>query len=363
MLYHMDRLELQSWDKDRAQPGYTIFSPLGQRNTYLLNMKGEVVHKWDLPSNPGNHGVLLPNGNLYIALNTPEGPKGLPAKGGRMIEMDWDGNVLWEYIDHTQHHDSRRLPNGHTAYLGWELFDEETCARVQGGEPGTEHELGIYGDTITEVDADGNVVWDWKSSRDMDIEDLPLHPLVHRDEFSHANTLCPLDNGDFLINWRNNDAMAIIDRETKKFKWVMQDSQFGQQHDAQMLPNGNILFFANAADAFLYGPTLGSRVIELNPETKEIVWQFKGKPEHTFYSWFISGAQRQPNGNTLICEGVWGRFFEVTPDGDIVWDYVSPYFNADGSHPAYQNGNYVFRCYKYTPDSPEIAGRLPADPW
>ena len=50
-------------DRERATPGYRIFSPLGLRNTYIINMAGEVVHSWDLPYEPGNYGYLLPNGN------------------------------------------------------------------------------------------------------------------------------------------------------------------------------------------------------------------------------------------------------------------------------------------------------------
>ena len=69
--------------------------------------------------------------------------------------------------------------------------------------------------------------------------------------------------------------------------------------------------------------------------------------------------ERLPNGNTLICEGQWGRLFEVTMDGEIVWDYVSPFFN--GKDVLYAEGNFIFRCYRYAADSPEIGGRLPID--
>ena len=124
-----------------------------------------------------------------------------------------------------------------------------------------------------------------------------------------------------------------------------------------------MLFFANAADATNFGPEHGSRIIELDPETKEIVWEYKAKPGYTFFSWFISGCQRLASGNTLICQGVWGRLFEVTQKGEVVWDYFSPSFVPDGAHPAYQNGNFIFRCYRYAADGPQIAGRLPADPW
>ena len=75
-----------------------------------------------------------------------------------------------------------------------------------------------------------------------------------------------------------------------------------------------------------------SRVLEFDPVTLKIVWQYprkEAKPVLTnsgmLYSSFISSAQRLPNGNTLITEGACGRVFEVTPDHELVWEYLSPY--------------------------------------
>ena len=63
-----------------------------------------------------------------------------------------------------------------------------------------------------------------------------------------------------------------------------------------------------------------------------------------FFNPRIGSAQRLPNGNTLIDEGWFGRFFEVTPEGDTVWEYVNPYFQAQGGAQA----NAVFRAYRYS---------------
>jgi hypothetical protein len=83
-----------------------------------------------------------------------------------------------------------------------------------------------------------------------------------------------------------------------------------------------------------------------------------------------TGAQRLENGNTLICQGRDGRFFEVTPEGEIVWEYWTPYSGtvtlADGSQPRpVRNFTYaVFRATKVPPDHPALAGRRlqPLDP-
>src|SRR5262245_33747291 len=77
----------------------------------------------------------------------------------------------------------------------------EAAARVQGGQPGTEHEGVIYGDYVREIDVAGTTVWEWHAHDDLDIERYPLHPLVHRDEFAHANACCPLPNGDVMLSF------------------------------------------------------------------------------------------------------------------------------------------------------------------
>jgi hypothetical protein len=80
-----------------------------------------------------------------------------------------------------------------------------------------------------------------------------------------------------------------------------------------------------------------SRIIEVDPVSFELVWSYDGP---NFYAMNISGAQRLANGNTLITEGPSGRLFEVTTDGDIVWEYIHPvYVGARAS-------NSVYRAYR-----------------
>ena len=344
-------------DIERATPGFTLFTPLGLYNSYLINMDGEVVHKWELPNDVGNYAYLLENGNLLVAIRTEEGPQGLPAKGGHILELDWDGDVVWEYVDHAQHHDFRRCPNGNTVYLGWELLDPAIQAKVPGGILGQEHPDGIYGDYIKEVDRQGNTIWEWHVATDLNMNRFPLSPTVPRMEYAHANTIFPCQDGDYIINWRYNHTMLRVDRQTKGVTWFLNERLYGQHHDVQQLDNGNILFFANGADVNFHGPETGSAVVEVDPSSNEEVWRYEGSPRRSFMSWFVSGCQRLSSGNTLICEGLWGRFFEVTSGGEIVWDYVSPFF-VDYDHPAYKDANTVFRCYRYSFDSPQISNRL-----
>ena len=92
-----------------------------------------------------------------------------------------------------------------------------------------------------------------------------------------------------------------------------------------------------------------TRVIEIDPATKAIVWKFQEPRVADFFSPRLSNAQRLPNGNTLINEGWFGRFFAVTPEGEIVWEYVNPYYGVRQSFVV----NAVQRAYRYGAD--EIA--------
>jgi hypothetical protein len=344
---------LTLYDRERATPGYTLYSPNFGHETYLLGLRGEVTHQWrGHPRFPGNYAYLLDNGNLLWAGRLAEG--NLPhtgGKGGWLRELDWDGKLVWEYTDPNQHHDFRRLPNGNTIYIGWEAMTPENIKRVKGGVPGKEKDGVIYGDYVREIDPSGKTVWEWHA-QDLEIERYPLNMVGHREEFAHCNACCPLSNGDVMLSFRKLSSIMIIDRKTGKPRWEMRDELWGQQHDCEMLNNGNILFFANGQDT---GGAPHSRVIELDPGTRKTVWEYKGNPPWTFFSPHISGAQRLASGNTLVCEGQWGRIFEVTPQCEIVWEYINPHH---GVQPSGAYCNWVFRAYRYAAESPQIRGRL-----
>ncbi|MBT3550305.1 MAG: PQQ-binding-like beta-propeller repeat protein [Rhodospirillaceae bacterium] len=342
-------------DPALATPGFTLYTPLDLPKTLLLNMAGEEVHGWDIAGKSTSYTHLLPNGNLLAATKTGDSPT-LPQAGGLMRELDWDGNLIWEHDDPGQHHDFRRLANGNTAYLAWTLMPGEYSKRVQGGLPGSEHEDGIWGDVIREVDAAGNLVFEWRGWEHLAIEDYPLGPTSNRHVFAHPNTLFPMEGGDYLICFRHIDLLVIVSRDTGEITWQHHDAELGGPHDAQFLADGNMMIFANRDGLRPHG----SAVIEFNHLTGEEVWSYRGNPSHTFDSSFISGCQRLWSGNTLICEGMWGRFFEVTPDGTIVWEYVNPHSFYRDFGVSIGDVNYVFRAYRYAADGPEIQGRLGA---
>jgi hypothetical protein len=339
-------------DEGRATPGYTLFSPLNGTTTYLIGLRGDIVHQWEHPL-CSIYGYLLANGNLLWAGRLPEGPQHMGGRGGLLREYDWNSKVVWEHRHVGQHHDFRRLANGNTIFLGWEVVPPEIERRILGGLPDTPHPDGcMYGDFIHEITPDGRVVWEWHACQNMEVENYPLSPSQCRDEFAHANAISPLTSGDILISFRRLNTIALIDHQTRRIAWEHRDDSWGMQHDCEPLANGNITLFANGCN-ITTNPF--SRVIELDPRTRKTVWEYRGRPRYTFFSPHISGAQRLWSGNTLVCEGQWGRIFEVTPAGDIVWEYVSPFMGPDRYD---DHSNEVFRAYRYAVDSPPIRNLL-----
>jgi hypothetical protein len=87
-------------------------------------------------------------------------------------------------------------------------------------------------------------------------------------------------------------------------------------------------------------------------------WQYKAATPTDFYGQNISSAQRLSSGNTIICEGPSGKFFEVDNAGNTVWSYVNPVVQsgpvAQGTTPAL---NAVFRCTQYSATFPGFAGK------
>jgi hypothetical protein len=349
----MQRTGLTLYKPEKAYHGYTLFSPTEGTDAYLIDMKGNIVHRWRLQYRPGDYGYLLDNGNLLVSGRTDKGPVTFGGRSGVVMELDWEGNKVWEYVENSLHHDHCRLDNGNTMVLGWEAVPQEVAGRVRGGilDSGTERTL--WSDYFKEISPAGQTVWEWHAYQNLDPELDAICPIHHRDEWTHTNTCEVLPDGNILTSFRILDTVGIIDKSSGKFTWKWGRGELGHQHDPNLLDNGNILIFDNGWHT-VTAPSPGSRVIEVNHQTNQIEWEYKTQPPWLFFSSFISGAQRQPNGNTLICEGMTGRLFEVTREGEVVWEYVNPFYGQDER---FGYVNRVFRTYRYGPDFPGFQGK------
>jgi len=351
----------RGYDPERAFPGFTLFAPYTtNRTVYLIDLQGNVVHTWEMPHPPGMYGYLTDRGTLFYNGKIPDASHfgGSRWKGGAALEVDWTGRVLWEIRHPDHHHDGIRLRNGNVLLVCSKLLPAEIIPKIRGGRPGSEYDNGkMNGDYLVEMTTDGRIVWEWPSWEYLDpVEDAITSVGDNRDEWTHCNAVCELPDDNIMVSFRNISTVVMVNRRTGQIYWKLGAPPLAGQHAPNLLPNGHVLLFDNGPhrldDTFPF-----SRVLDIEPFTRTIVWTYQEALPWNFFSPRVSNAQRLPNGNTLISEGVFGRFFEVTRQSDIVWEYVNPYFGPMSAAAAHARpetlSNAVFRVYRYTPE--EIA--------
>ena len=386
------------YDKDACYNGYTLFGcALGMA---LVDMNGRLVRVWrDLM----NTTRPLRNGMLLAARGQ------VPAAPGRgshreVLLLDWDGTVQRKF--------DRNLPietQDGSYYAACCHHDMELLGQsnVYVGAPGNGREnlmilthkrifdqriseKELLDERIIEVNADGEIIWEWNASEHFDEFGLSDEAKVSmyrepandgRDipgDWIHLNAINVIgpnrhyDAGDarfhpdnILCSSRQFNSLFIIEKATGKVVWSIgpdyreneKSAAIGQsigQHCAHMIPKGlpgegDILFFDNGSFGGYSAPTAVSpngvdsmrrhysRVIELDPASMKLKWHYDrimfgpmGRVEmaaHHFFSPYISSVQRLPNGNTLVDQGADGQFIELTPDGNIVWEFINPFKN------------------------------------
>jgi hypothetical protein len=127
-------------------------------------------------------------------------------------------------------------------------------------------------------------------------------------------------SGNLLVSMRHLNAVAILDGKTREILWLWGPANIARQHHPRPLENGNMLIFDNGLS--------DSRIVEITVPEGRVVWSYAAGEEF-FASWGGSN-QRLPNGNTLITESNTGYAFEVTPEGDKVWEFANPLVGDDG---------------------------------
>ena len=290
---------------------------------------------------PGMEPLTERGTTLILCHKNVERPtiSGKPLLDDVIIEVNWDGELVWEWAC-----------SDHFEELG---FDENAKnALFRNPSLGTPERK--YGDWmhVNSVSRLGPNKW-------YDAGDARFHPDNIIWDSRNANIIAITERKTGSIVWKLGPDYLASDK-LKKMGWII------GQHHAHLIPRGlpgegNILVFDNGGQAGYGAPNPGSpsgvgnalrdysRVLEFNPITLDVVWTSsppsrrgrRGKPSgFRIYSNFISSAQRLPNGNTLVTEGSSGRIIEVTPDYQIVWEYVSPYFSKR------MMANTVYRAYR-----------------
>ncbi|MBN2380630.1 aryl-sulfate sulfotransferase [candidate division WOR-3 bacterium] len=406
--------------EEGSYPGYTLFSPMSYTTTYLIDHEGNLVHSWESEYRPGLMAYLSPDGYLYRSIVTDYTP--IVPLGGGVEKLDWDGNVLWHYELKNSHHDIEILPSGNVLMIACEIKDSVQTVEA-GADPEKVHNkvyseyiIEVEPQGATE----GNIVWEWhfwdhlvqdydsirnnygdvdESPELMDInsQERVQEDWIHLNSVDYNegldqimlttpywNEIWVLDHstttsearghtggkymkgGDLLYRWGNPEI----------YGWGGQgDQQLYGAHDGSWIEDGspgagNILVFNNGN---IEENRAFSTVDEIDPPVSadgfyatqlpyaplQPIWSWTAPDPGDFFASNLSGAQRLPNGNTLICDGVNGDFFQVTPEGEIVWRYVSPVtYDGPVEQGIKPSGfNCVFKTRTYSADYPGLAGR------
>ena len=185
--------------------------------------------------------------------------------------------------------------------------------------------------------------------------------------------------GDLLYRWGN--PMAY------KAGTVKDRHLFGLHHGHWIPKNlpgaGHVLVFNNGSnrtgklfyssvDEFELPPVdargLYARLPDNTYGPEKLTWTYEAPNKMDLHSAILSGVQRLPNGNTLICSGKGGELIEVTEQKEIVWQFNNPVKQIDGEYPPDErednryvtkppNTPLVFRAYRYGPEYPAFEGK------
>ena len=294
--------------------GYTLFAPqTGNGKVALIDIKGDVVHEWNMPVRPGRDAVILPNGNLGYNGSNKRSANLYPAwdiwHGGHFMEATPDGDIVWEHEDIYHHHDAQWLDNGNLLYtvaadVPIKKWDKQS-------------------DIIREVNRKGEVVWEWRAWEHLKLEDWPIHECFNDDHWPMINGVLEKDDIIYL-SLRTCSGIIGIEKSTKELVFELKYPLVAQQHCPVITDKGILCFDnGNIRPSSIHH----SRAIEYDINTKEVIWSYVDDMPAAFFSPYMGSVQRLWNGNTFICESAYGRLFEVTPEGDIVWEYVIPDFS------------------------------------
>lgn len=405
-----------------AYEGYTLFSPIASTTTYLMDNAGNFLHSWPSTHNPGVAVYLKDDGNLVRTADLESTTFDAGGAGGRIEEIDKDGNVVWEFeyagTSYLLHHDIEVLPSGNILAIAWEMKDYDECVAA-GRNPSDLSDNQLWPDTIIEIQptgtSGGTIVWEWhvwdhliqdydstKSNYGV-VEDNPgkvdinylgngtsggedwthFNSVDYNAEFDQVmvsvhglNEIWIIDHstttaeaatssggtygkgGDLLYRWGNPEAYGQGDSD---------DQMLFSQHDATWIESGlpgegNILVYNNGkkrpdgnySSVDEISPPVnadGSYTLDTSGKyaPQDLTWTFSDAS--WFYSKNISGAQRLANGNTLVCSGQDGTFFEVTSANEVVWKYINPVEEDTLLDPGESpTSNRVFKIHRYDTD-------------
>lgn len=335
-----EKVSVTVHDPNKAFDGYNIYSP---RNpyTHLIDMEGNLIHTWqtNLQGDIRIYAQMLDNGDLLTF-----------AIDKRFVKLDWDSNVLWESNLRT-HHDFHISGNGNIYTLArkdsivfykgmpFPILEDYIAVLSSGGK--LLKNINIF-ESIEDEYSWGNILDIYKEIlKPKTIFDIISKKITGRHLFEHdlfgdimhVNTVELLERDvpglgskdDILLSIREIDLIGVLDTGKNRLVWKWGPGEISKQHRPTLLGNNNILLFDNGYDVGF------SQILEIDPIDKTIVWSYNSDGSENFYTARSGGGQRLPNDNILISQAQTGRIFEITRDGEIVWEYFNPNVDKETS--------------------------------
>jgi len=260
-----------------------------------------------------------------------------PAVGEAPREVDLGGNTLWEGPSNSggtaMSHHAGKLTNGNFV-----VIRETGSGQLKGA-------------SVEEYDPDNQLVWSWN------LLEHTTPPSGASGDWCHGNSVTvDLDADIFYLNCRFL-GLYKVSRSSGEILWHMGGtyagdvpgdfayspaaSQFSDAHDPEIGEDGTIMFYDNGGytGALDNSGNFHSRVLEYaideTTHTASLVWEFPGNfpvdswYSDTWYSPYWGDADRLENGNVLVTAAVKNgevanRIFEVTREGQVVWEITSP---------------------------------------
>jgi hypothetical protein len=362
-------------DPRRTFDGFTLVTTTEATRATLLDMRGNIVHRWELPFSkawPKAPHVrrpvadsrvhwfrchLYPNGDLLAVYHA----HGDTPYGYGLAKLDRDSNLLWTFSENV-HHDVDVGEDG-TIYVLTQKFVDAPHARADAMPCVLNRNLADY---LVVLSPEGKKLKEipifeaFRHSRHallLSVLEPPpvskggspdavgpvgaavgdglvlslLAPLPHdpcHGDLLHVNSVKVLSRsraarfplfkaGDVLFSARNLDVIAVLSIETGRVVWAAR-GPWRRQHDSDFLDNGRLLVYDNL------GSLVRSHVLEYDPRTQAVDWSYTGEQDAPFQASLRGTVQRLGNGNTLIVVPDDRRLFEVTPDKERVWDCSVP---------------------------------------
>ena len=322
---------------DAVYPGYNFFTAPFVCMAVLMDNAGRVVNFWreEKSCDRWANARILTSGDVLVIGRDPATHPGDDLDSRRfLMKVSWTGETLWKR-SLPAHHDVEVLPSG-------DLLVLTTESRII---PAIDAKNPVHDNQITRLSPDGEVR-DVLSLYDLFRSAPRLAPIqtVHPDDQNeidlfHANSIermrppasaaRPGDplyaDSNVLLTTRHQDIVAVVDWNARKLVWAWGQGVLSGPHNATLLPNGNFLIFDN-------GLKRGwSRVVEVDPAEKKIVWQYAAPKKEEFFTVARGSNQLLPNGHVLVAESDEGRAFEIDRSGTIVWEFLNPFKNAEGA--------------------------------